>query len=74
MSTYTAVTVPMTALQNKTALLTGASRRIGRSTQLYAGLPGTCGRAHLALNWSVVYSQMAQKKENVHEKREGTHA
>jgi hypothetical protein len=34
----------------------------------------TCGRAHLALDWSVVYSQMAQKKENVNEKREGTHA
>src|SRR5712691_2515842 len=34
-------------------------------------IAATCGRAHLALNWSVVYSQMAQKKENVHEKHEG---
>src|SRR5229473_8067488 len=34
-------------------------------------IAGTCWRAHLALNWSVVYSQMAQKKENVHEKHEG---
>jgi hypothetical protein len=73
-STHTEVTVPMAALQNKTALLIGATRRIGCATQLHSGLPGTCWRAHLALNGSVIYSHMAQKQENAHEKREGTHA
>jgi hypothetical protein len=42
-SNYTEVTVPMAALQNKTALLTGASRRIGRSTQMPQDCPVSAG-------------------------------